>query len=220
MKFTTQCMERGVVSEKELHWELITLPTPGTCTPCSFSPPRIRHTIKFFWNNCHILAVTQEAVAQRSWCSGDNGIVLFNSENAKFDLCVKEDRARTSKELTMKILPAEKGPFEIVDKEANVAWQLAYRVVPLPGIFARTKVVSVMPRYCIANCTDQHLQIKQKDSESVICVEPFTSEGWHKSNAAGSTEVQFKSTATLWSLGTLDINEHRNNRSVAPVCPF
>ena len=157
-----------------------------------------------------------DCLAQRSWCGGDNGIVLFNSENAKIHVCVNRGRARTSHELNLKILPTEKGPFEIVDRDSNIAWQLAYSVVPMPGIFARTKVVSIMPRYCIANCTGEVLLIRQKGSKSAITVDPFASKGWHKADASGSTEVRFRSVSTHWSKGTLDINELGTSEVLLP----
>ena len=148
-----------------------------------------------------------EGLAQRSWCGGDNGIVLFNSENAKVHVSVNNCRARTNHELKLKLLPTDKGPFEIVDRESNIAWQLAYSVTPMPGIFSRTKVMTIMPRYCIVNCTGEALLIRQKGAASVLIVDPFTSRGWHKTDAAGSTEVQCRSVSTHWSKGALDINE-------------
>lgn len=38
-------------------------------------------------------------------------------------------------------------------------------------------------------------------------VEPFKAESWHKSNAALGTAVQIRCRSSLWSLGSVDINE-------------
>lgn len=122
-------------------------------------------------------------------------------------MSVNGGRASSSSDITLKILPSEKGPFEIVDRESNIGWQLAYSVVPMPGVFKRTKVVSIIPRYCIANCMDQALEIRQKGTKKAITVQPFTSQGWHKSHASGTSEVFFRSPSSSWSKGALDINE-------------
>jgi hypothetical protein len=149
----------------------------------------------------------QHLLAEHSWWGGDNGIVLFNSENGKISVNVNGGRSASTSEIKLKILPSEKGPFEIVDRENDIGWQLAYSVVPMPGVFKRTKVVSIIPRYCIANCMDLPLEIRQKGTKKSITVQPFSSKGWHKSHAAGTTEVFFRSHFTTWSKGSIDINE-------------
>ena len=62
-------------------------------------------------------------------------------------------------------------------------------------------------RYCIVNCLDESINITQRGSREALQVLPYQAKGWHKSKAYLGTTVQIKSTTSLWSLGTVDLNE-------------
>ena len=47
----------------------------------------------------------------------------------------------------------------------------------------------------------------QRGSREPLLVPPYQAEAWHKSRASLGTSVQIKSTSSLWSFGTVDLNE-------------
>jgi len=64
-----------------------------------------------------------------------------------------------------------------------------------------------MHRFCIINCLDEAVELRQTDTRETLFVEPFHSEGWHKTEASGSSTVQLRTQSSLWSYGSIDVNE-------------
>ena len=62
-------------------------------------------------------------------------------------------------------------------------------------------------RYCIVNCLDESINILQRGSRDPLQISPYQAKGWHKSKAFLGTTVQLQTTSSLWSLGTIDLNE-------------
>ena len=52
-----------------------------------------------------------------------------------------------------------------MDKENDSIYQLVYTVHFLPSLFSRTKILTIMPRYCIVNCLQEPLFIRQYDKK-------------------------------------------------------
>ena len=47
----------------------------------------------------------------------------------------------------------------------------------------------------------------QRGSKEILEIAPYQAEGWHKARASVGTSVQLRSLSTLWSLGSVDLNE-------------
>eukprot|EP01041_Mallomonas_annulata_P004154 gene4154-8257_t len=146
--------------------------------------------------------------AKDSWANGDNGMGLFYSKDGKACLGVHGGTA-WSDDLPVSVVSSSKGRFELVDKTTNMGYQLAYTVSAMSGIFQRTKVVKVMPHYCIVNCMEDVLYMRQlgDDNETVCSVDTWQCQSWHKKDVKKGTALQFRSGNANWSLGAVDINE-------------
>ena len=57
------------------------------------------------------------------------------------------------------------------------------------------------------NCLDEPVMVLQKGSKDVLEIAPYQGEGWHKSRASSGTSVQIRSASSMWSLGSVDLNE-------------
>ena len=57
------------------------------------------------------------------------------------------------------------------------------------------------------NCLDEPVMVVQKGSKDVLEIAPYQGEGWHKSRASSGTSVQIRSASSMWSLGSIDLNE-------------
>ena len=49
--------------------------------------------------------------------------------------------------------------------------------------------------------------IVQRGSREILEIAPYQAEGWHKSRASLGTSVQLRSVSSLWSMGSVDLNE-------------
>jgi hypothetical protein len=141
------------------------------------------------------------------WVHGKKGMTLFSTYDGNVSIGLKQGTIWSPHGINLKVLGTAKGPFEIIDPKAKKAYQLAYNIVPMPGIFSRTKVLTIMPRYCIVNCSDEALEIKQKGSQETMFIEPFSCESWHKLDCHHGTAVHVKCLSSKWSFGTVDLNE-------------
>ena len=74
-----------------------------------------------------------------------------------------------SANLTLDGLNNTKQAFEISNKSTKRKYMLSYDCVPLPGVFYRTKLVTVTPRFLIVNRMDEkiylyvHLKVKKNE---------------------------------------------------------
>ena len=57
------------------------------------------------------------------------------------------------------------------------------------------------------NCLSETIMVVQKGSKEILEIAPYQAEGWHKSRASSGTSVQLRSTSSIWSLGSVDLNE-------------
>lgn len=144
--------------------------------------------------------------ASNSWADGANGLSLFNYYDNSVYFGVRGGEY-WSRAMHMKNITSGKAPFEIVDTRTNRAYQLCYSVQAMPGKFHRTNLTTVMPRYCIVNCMDEPIEVRQVGTRRTTYVPSFHTEGWHKAEADKTTQIQIKTNSTIWSLGSVDINE-------------
>jgi SHR-binding domain of vacuolar-sorting associated protein 13 len=57
------------------------------------------------------------------------------------------------------------------------------------------------------NCLETSIMLVQRGSKEILEIAPYQAEGWHKARASVGTSVQLRSLSTLWSLGSVDLNE-------------
>jgi hypothetical protein len=62
-------------------------------------------------------------------------------------------------------------------------------------------------RYCIVNCLTEAVMVAQRGAFEVLEIAPYRAEGWHKSRAFLGTTVQLRTESSVWSMGTVDLNE-------------
>jgi hypothetical protein len=100
-----------------------------------------------------------------------------------------------------------RGSFEIIDWESMRAYQLSYSMKYMPGLFSSTQLLTITPRYCIVNCLEEEIMVVQRGSRDILEIFPYQAEGWHKSKASLGTSVQIRSGSSVWSMGSVDLNE-------------
>ena len=49
--------------------------------------------------------------------------------------------------------------------------------------------------------------VAQRGSQEIVEISPYQSAGWHKSKVSSGTNVQIRTSHSLWSLGSIDLNE-------------
>ena len=49
--------------------------------------------------------------------------------------------------------------------------------------------------------------VAQRGSQDIVEISPYQSVGWHKSKVSSGTNVQMRTSHSLWSLGSIDLNE-------------
>jgi hypothetical protein len=147
------------------------------------------------------------AETELCWVHGNKGMSLFSTADGIVSIGLNHGTVWTSKGINLRVLGTAKGPFDVHDQKLNKSYQLAYNIVPMPGIFYRTKVLTIMPRYCIVNCSDEPLEIRQRGSKDSMYIEPFACDSWHKLDAACQTAVHVKCLSSKWSFGSVDLNE-------------
>ena len=175
-------------------------------------------------------------LAGASWSHGAHGLVLFHSDpqDSKFSLGVNRGGV-WSEPMSLLTLGASKVPFELIDKNTQCAYQLAHSTSQLPGAFKATQLVTVMPCYCVVNCLDEHIELRQvgalasdvnkemadlnkllfpgsdaadlTPSRKKCSVAAKSSAGWHRHDLSKGTAVQVRCDSSAWSLGTVDLNQ-------------
>lgn len=136
--------------------------------------------------------------------------------------------------MSLLALGTSKVPFEITDEISRCTYHLAFSTTQLPGVFKTTQLVTLIPCYCIVNCLDEFIEVRQmgalkltsKSKEGdfsdllfpsgpvdltpskMKCTIPGQSTvGWHSSDTTKGTAVQIRSNSSAWSFGTVDFNE-------------
>ena len=176
-----------------------------------------------------------DGLAGSSWVHGAHGLVLFHSDlqDSKFSLGINKG-AVWSDPLSLLTLGVSKVPFELVDNNTKCAYQLAHSTTQLPGAFKATQLVTLMPCYCVVNCLEEHIEMRQvgaiapditkemadinrllfpappvdfRPSRKKCSVDAHSSAGWHRYDITKGTAVQIRCDSSAWSLGTVDLND-------------
>ena len=178
----------------------------------------------------------QEGLAGACWTHGAHGVVLFHSDpqDNKFSVGLNRGTA-WSDPMTLLALGSTKVPFEVPDSGSQCAYQLAHCTSQLPGVFKGTQLVTLMPSYCVVNCLEEFVELRQvgpntthtvtrdRDSFNSLLFPPdpvdltpsrrksriecSSSMGWHRVDASKGTCVQIRCDSSAWSIGTVDLHE-------------
>ena len=140
-----------------------------------------------------------DKIVSHSWADGDHGLSLFYPEGDAVTVGVLKCSIFADAELKVGVSDPASGSFEIVDKSSRAAYQLSYSREPMRGGFRRTQMLKIMHRFAVVNCMDEVLEMRQLNSSAVKRVAPCSSEGWHKSDVALDSAVQFKLGSSMWS---------------------
>lgn len=147
-------------------------------------------------------------IAERCWTEGGGAITLFHAEDNVIHLGACKGTAWSEKiGIDMMKRASTMGSVEIDNPYSQISYQLTYKMQYLPGLYSQTQMVTVMPRYCILNCMDESIWVSQRISERYWEFQPYVSEGWHKLDSTYGTGIRFRTSSTIWSLGSVDINE-------------
>ena len=147
-----------------------------------------------------------ESSIAKSWVDGGNGLTLFTPEAETVQVGVHRG-AIFSEELKIGPNRPAVGSFEVVDWETRRAFQLTYKIESMLGGFNRTRLMYLVPRYMVVNCIEEVLEIRQSKSRYLVRVNPWSAEGWHKTDASLDFNLQFKLGGSMWSRTKVDINE-------------
>lgn len=155
----------------------------------------------------------------RDWVRGGNGMCMLYAGDDVVAVGLKQGTAWSDDIRISMTSSSLKGSFEVVDWDTLRAYQLSYQMRYMPGLFTNTQQITITPRYCIVNLMDEELMVVQRGSREIVSYRPYVAEGWHKSDINLGTSVQLRSRGSLWSLGTIDINEIGNSVLHLPTNP-
>lgn len=147
----------------------------------------------------------------KAWIEGEGGMCMFYAGDDVIAIGVNGGTAWSDDIRISMTSSSFKGSFEVVDWDTLRAYQLSYQMRYMPGLFTNTQQITVTPRYCIVNLMDEELLVVQRGSREIMTYRPYIAEGWHKSDISLGTSVQLRCQSSLWSLGTIDINEIGNS---------
>ena len=166
-----------------------------------------------------LLLDRSDAAVQNYWIEGSNGLSLFHSDDEKCMIGVPDAlssgtdttirRVGNSKDkvwsdeidLTHMSSSSLKMPVELN------GFQFVYSVSTLPGLLSRTRLLTIMPRYCIINCMDEKIYVKQDGCDTATEIKPYDYVPWHKSDPSKGTKVALRCESSMWSHKCFDINE-------------
>ena len=150
------------------------------------------------------------------WSEGGNSVCLFHTADGSFNVGDSTGQYWSSS-LTLDGLNSTKQPFEISNKASKRKYMLSYVCVPLPGIFYRTKLVTVIPRILVVNRMDEKIFLRQyalkSDGSKIgevgneMSVDAFSVAPWHQENHSIGTLLQLRTESTQWSFRGFDVNE-------------
>ena len=213
------------------------LPMSSPFSPLAFPTSSDGHLREKDFETEHGINSVKEGLAGASWVHGAHGLVLFHCDpqDNKFILGINKG-ATWSPPLSLLTLGGSKVPFELIDEKIKCAYQLAHSTTQLPGAFKATQLVTLMPCYCVVNCLDEFIEMRQvgapasdvdiyKDmvdinrllfpttqvdftpSRKKCSIAACSSAGWHRYDLSKGTAVQIRCESSAWSLGTVDLNE-------------
>lgn len=69
------------------------------------------------------------------------------------------------------------------------------------------QLITFIPRFCVLNCMDEVVYLSQQHSKKYCEYFPFSPNSWHKLEGKKGTNVLIRLQSTIWSLGSIELNE-------------
>lgn len=169
-------------------------------------------------------------VLGHQWSIGMSGMSLYFSQREKFALAIEtgaEDGRYTKKKKKVKskwVSPMDvsnvipKTVFSVDELGGQHRFELAISVMVCPGIFARTKLITLLPRYEIVNLLHRELVVAQHgclDAETVIPSQASVPFHWERQSQEpkihlGTPSVEEKDNriySNCWSNGCIQVDK-------------
>ncbi|RYH20785.1 hypothetical protein EON65_22470, partial [archaeon] len=142
------------------------------------------------------------------WIEGGNHASAFFSEDNLLSVMTLGDDVWSDEiSIDTRSNSSTRGSFDIVSYRTGLSYQLSYTIQNLPGLYQQTQLVTFMPRFAILNCTEDPIMITQRGSNKYVEFQPYVPEGWHIVDNQYSTDVKLRTGQTIWSLGSVNIND-------------
>lgn len=186
-------------------------------------------------------------ISGHQWSVGMSGMTLYFSKREKLTMCIEVrngsrktdcERIRTKWIAPLDIsnvLP--KTVFAVEEMHGQRLFELAFNVTVCPGVFCRTKIITLLPRYQIVNLLHRELVIGQDgslDRPTVMASQSTTSFYWENGSlpfkvrigAPSDDEKRLEKYDNCWSNGVLQIDRvgitsmrlpASNNLAAAPM---
>lgn len=147
-------------------------------------------------------------LAGLSWTEGCNGVTAFYSKDNFIQIRTGiEDSWSDEISIDTRKNSATKGSIEIISERSSIIYHVSYSLQNLPGLYHQTQLITFMPRFCVLNCLEEAIFIAQRGSNRHLAFKPYTPEGWHQIDDKFGFDVLFRSQSSIWSLGSVNINE-------------
>ena len=165
------------------------------------------------------------SIAGHQWSIGMNGMSMYFSEKEKFALCIESVAGvvETDKKISSRwVLPLDisnlipKTAFSVDESYGGSRrFDLAISVTACPGSFARTKLITLFPRYQIVNLLDTELVVAQDgflDAKTVIPPHSTVPYHWEKQSLSpnirlGPPMCTVNKGIMEWTLGCIQLDK-------------
>ncbi len=166
-------------------------------------------------------------MAGNQWSIGMNGMTLYFSKREKLTMCIEVrngyTRSDSERVRTKWISPLDisnvlpKTVFSVEESNGERIFELAFNVTVCPGVFCRTKIITLLPRFQIINLLHRELVIGQDgslDSPTVIASQSTSTFHWENGSlplkarlgAPTGEELRRKNYDNCWSNGVFQID--------------
>lgn len=166
-------------------------------------------------------------IAGNQWSIGMNGMTLYFSKREKLTMCieVRNGSSKTDSERirTKWIAPLDisnvlpKTVFSVEESHGQRLFELAFNVTVCPGVFCRTKIITLFPRYQIINLLHRELIIGQEgslDNPTVMASQSTSSFHWENGSfpfkvrigAPTGEELRRGNYDSCWSNGVFQVD--------------
>ena len=166
-------------------------------------------------------------VPGNQWSIGVNGMTLYFSKREKLTMCIEVRNGSTIADSerfrTKWIAPLDisnvlpKTVFLVEESHGQRLFELAFNVTVCPGVFCRTKIITLLPRYQIVNLLHRELIIGQDGSlENPLVIPPQSTSSFHWENgslplkvrigAPTGEELRKENYENCWSNGVFQVD--------------
>ena len=100
---------------------------------------------------------------------------------------LKRDDLHYSEEIRISMTRVQHSDsFEVVDWDSRAAYQLAYRMRLMPGLFRYTQEMVIVPQFCVVNLMEEEIMLRQSGTKTETVYYPYQPAGWHKTTTTST----------------------------------